>query len=42
VVVLLWQSRYAVEAVERFEPLFHLLNGDHCYANLNPKGQPAV
>ena len=36
------QSRYAVEAVERFEPLFHLLNGDLCYANLNPTQQPAV
>jgi Purple acid Phosphatase, N-terminal domain/Calcineurin-like phosphoesterase len=36
------QSRYAVEAVERFEPLFHLLNGDLCYANLNPTAQPAV
>jgi hypothetical protein len=36
------QSRYAVEAVERFEPLFHLLNGDLCYANLNPAAQPAV
>src|ERR1700722_12392661 len=31
------QSRYAVQAVERFEPLFHLLNGDLCYANLNPE-----
>jgi hypothetical protein len=36
------QSKYAVEAVERFEPLFHLLNGDLCYANLNPAVQPAV
>jgi hypothetical protein len=36
------QSRFAVEAVERFEPLFHLLNGDLCYANLNPAHQPAV
>lgn len=36
------QSRHAVEAVERFEPLFHLLNGDLCYANLNPMDQPAV
>jgi hypothetical protein len=36
------QSRYAVEAVERFKPLFHLLNGDLCYANLNPATQPAV
>ncbi len=36
------QSRYAVEAVERFKPLFHLLNGDLCYANLNPATQPEV
>jgi hypothetical protein len=36
------QSRHAVEAVERFQPLFHLLNGDLCYANLNPATQPAV
>jgi 3',5'-cyclic AMP phosphodiesterase CpdA len=36
------QSRHAVEAVERFEPLFHLLNGDLCYANLNPAAQPEV
>ena len=36
------QSRYAVQAVERFQPLFHLLNGDLCYANLNPASQPAV
>jgi hypothetical protein len=36
------QSRHAVEAVERFQPLFHLLNGDLCYANLNPTAQPAV
>jgi hypothetical protein len=36
------QSAYAVKAVERFEPLFHLLNGDLCYANLNPTAQPAV
>jgi hypothetical protein len=36
------QSRHAVEAVERFRPLFHLLNGDLCYANLNPVAQPAV
>ena len=32
------QSAYAVEAVESFQPLFHLLNGDLCYANLNPTG----
>ena len=36
------QSRYAVGAVEQFQPLFHLLNGDLCYANLNPASQPAV
>lgn len=36
------QSRHAVDAVEHFGPLFHLLNGDLCYANLNPKSQPAV
>jgi Calcineurin-like phosphoesterase/Purple acid Phosphatase, N-terminal domain len=36
------QSRHAVEAVERFAPLFHLLNGDLCYANLNPTVQPQV
>lgn len=36
------QSRYAVQAVERFQPLFHLLNGDLCYANLNPTHQTDV
>jgi hypothetical protein len=36
------QSRFAVQAVEQFQPLFHLLNGDLCYANLNPTAQPAV
>jgi 3',5'-cyclic AMP phosphodiesterase CpdA len=36
------QSRYAVAAVERFQPLFHLLNGDLCYANMNPSSQPSV
>jgi hypothetical protein len=36
------QSAYAVQAVEKFQPLFHLLNGDLCYANLNPTVQPAV
>ena len=36
------QSAYAVQAVEQFQPLFHLLNGDLCYANLNPAAQPAV
>jgi hypothetical protein len=36
------QSRHAVAAVEQFQPLFHLLNGDLCYADLNPTVQPAV
>ncbi|HEY0745095.1 MAG TPA: metallophosphoesterase family protein [Steroidobacteraceae bacterium] len=36
------QSAFAVKAVERFQPLFHLLNGDLCYANLNPTVQPEV
>ena len=36
------QSAYAVDAVESFQPLFHLLNGDLCYANLNPSSQPEV
>lgn len=36
------QSHHAVGAVEQFEPLFHLLNGDLCYANQNPSAQPAV
>ena len=36
------QSAYAVAAVESFQPLFHLLNGDLCYANLNPTSQPSV
>jgi hypothetical protein len=36
------QSKFAVDAVNRFEPLFHLLNGDLCYANLNPASQPSV
>jgi hypothetical protein len=36
------QSAFAVAAVESFQPLFHLLNGDLCYANLNPAAQPAV
>jgi Phosphodiesterase/alkaline phosphatase D len=36
------QSVYAVETVESFQPLFHLLNGDLCYANLNPTVQPEV
>ena len=36
------QSAYAVEAVEAFQPLFHLLNGDLCYADLNPMSQPEV
>jgi hypothetical protein len=36
------QSRFAVAAVEQFKPLFHLLNGDLCYGNLNPASQPSV
>jgi hypothetical protein len=36
------QSAYAVGAVEVFRPLFHLLNGDLCYANLNAASQPEV
>ena len=36
------QSAYAVRAVESFRPLFHLLNGDLCYADLNPTVQPEV
>jgi hypothetical protein len=36
------QSCFAVDAVERFQPLFHLLNGDLCYANLNFAAQPSV
>ena len=36
------QSAYAVGAVESFQPLFHLLNGDLCYADLNPMVQPEV
>src|SRR6202044_474565 len=36
------QSAYAVEAVGSFQPLFHLLNGDLCYANQNPAAQPGV
>lgn len=30
------QSGYAVAAVESFQPLFHLLNGDLCSADTNP------
>ena len=30
------QSAYAVDAVESFQPLFHLLNGDLCYAEPEP------
>lgn len=33
---------YAVGAVEAAAPLFHLLNGDLCYANLNTNNQPGV
>src|SRR5579862_2617584 len=35
-------SFYAVRAVESVAPLFHLLNGDLCYANLNTNNQPEV
>jgi hypothetical protein len=34
------QSAYAVGAVETFQPLFHLLNGDLADADLNPAAQP--
>jgi Calcineurin-like phosphoesterase/Purple acid Phosphatase, N-terminal domain len=36
------QAAFAVGAVESFQPLFHLLNGDLCYADLNPMVQPEV
>jgi hypothetical protein len=36
------QSAYAVDQVNTQQPLFHLLNGDLCYANLNPTSQPEV
>ena len=36
------QSVHAVDQVNAQKPLFHLLNGDLCYANLNPKFQPEV
>jgi hypothetical protein len=36
------QSTYAVDQVNAQQPLFHLLNGDLCYANLNPASQPEV
>jgi Purple acid Phosphatase, N-terminal domain/Calcineurin-like phosphoesterase len=36
------QAAYAVAAVESFKPDFHLLNGDLCYADLNPASQPEV
>jgi hypothetical protein len=36
------QSACAVAAVESFKPLFHLLNGDLCYGDLNPTSQPEV
>ena len=36
------QSAYAVAAVESFQPLFHLLNGDLCYGDLNPTFQPEL
>jgi hypothetical protein len=36
------QSACAIDQVEAQQPLFHLLNGDLCYANLNPMFQPEV
>jgi 3',5'-cyclic AMP phosphodiesterase CpdA len=36
------QSAYAVGAVETFQPLFHLLNGDLAYANLSQGAQPQL
>jgi hypothetical protein len=36
------QSAYAVAAIELAQPLFHLLNGDLCYGDLNPATQPEV
>ena len=33
---------YAVRALEQQAPLFHILNGDLCYANLNTNNQPEV
>jgi alkaline phosphatase D len=33
---------FAVSAIESAQPLFHLLNGDLCYANLNYNSHPAV
>jgi hypothetical protein len=36
------QAAYAVDAVESFQPLFHMLNGDLAYANLSTRHQPEV
>lgn len=36
------QAAYAVDQVNAHQPLFHLLNGDLCYASLNPMSQPEV
>ncbi|HEY2288148.1 MAG TPA: metallophosphoesterase family protein [Streptosporangiaceae bacterium] len=36
------QAACAVAAVESFQPLFHLLNGNLCYAGLSPASQPDV
>ena len=36
------QAAYAVGAVETFQPLFHLVNGDLAYADLTPAAQPQV
>ena len=38
--ISLAQSAYAVGAVETFQPLFHLLNGDLAYARMNPATPP--
>jgi hypothetical protein len=35
-----WQAAYAVGAVETFQPLFHLLNGDLAYAEFDPDSAP--
>jgi len=37
-----YNALYAVQEVEQLQPLFHLLNGDLCYADKNPTSQPEV
>jgi alkaline phosphatase D len=37
-----YSAYYAVSEVEALAPLFHLLNGDLCYADKNPTTQPEV